>query len=79
VPIPDPKIQKNRERIVLKGDVPSPLNPPHGCPFNTRCAYAFEHCSIKRPRLKEYAPGHHVACHLLNPKFAHFRSLDRAT
>src|SRR3989338_6013827 len=77
VPIPDPKIQKNRERIVLKGDVPSPCNPPHGCPFNTRCAYAFEHCSIKKPRLKEYAPGHHVACHLLNPKFAHYRNLDR--
>jgi oligopeptide transport system ATP-binding protein len=60
VPIPDPEIR--RERILLPGDVPSPVNPPSGCRFHTRCMYAVERCSVEEPRLEEVAPGHWVAC-----------------
>lgn len=62
VPIPDPTIK--RERIVLKGDVPSPINPPSGCVFRTRCPKAMEICSSVVPEWKEQKPGHFVACHL---------------
>ena len=62
VPIPDPTIK--RERIVLKGDVPSPINPPSGCVFRTRCPKAMEVCSSVIPEWKEQKPGHFVACHL---------------
>ncbi|UZD44677.1 ABC transporter ATP-binding protein [Peribacillus frigoritolerans] len=62
VPIPDPTIK--RERIVLKGDVPSPINPPSGCVFRTRCPKAMEICSSTVPEWKEQKPGHFVACHL---------------
>lgn len=65
VPIPDPSIQRKRERIILKGDVPSPINPPTGCPFHTRCPYVMPHCITVSPPLKEYASGHKTACHLL--------------
>ena len=65
VPIPDPAIQRKRERIILKGDVPSPINPPTGCPFHTRCPYVMPHCITTPPPLKEYTPGHKTACHLL--------------
>ncbi len=60
IPIPDPTIQ--RERIILEGDVPSPLNPPSGCRFHPRCPVAMEHCSQKEPPFKEVLPDHWVAC-----------------
>ena len=63
VPVPDPKIARANQRIVLNGDIPSPLNAPSGCPFRTRCAYACERCARKTPEFKEAAPGHFVACH----------------
>ena len=62
VPAPDPEASKTR--IILKGDVPSPVNPPPGCRFHTRCPYAFSRCSNEEPAMREIAPGHHVACHL---------------
>ncbi len=62
VPIPDPTIK--RERIILKGDVPSPINPPSGCVFRTRCPKAMDICASAVPEWIEHKPGHHVACHL---------------
>ncbi len=63
IPIADPEIEKKRERIILQGDVPSPINPPSGCKFRTRCRYAKEICSQKTPELKEIDTDHFVACH----------------
>ncbi len=60
IPIPDPT--RKRERIVLKGDVPTPINPPSGCRFHTRCPEAIPECSRIDPDLREVAPGHTVAC-----------------
>jgi peptide/nickel transport system ATP-binding protein/oligopeptide transport system ATP-binding protein len=60
IPVPDPTLK--RERIVLKGDVPSPLRPPSGCRFHPRCPVALEHCSKEEPQFKEVSPGHWVAC-----------------
>jgi len=62
VPVPDP--QARRKRIILAGDVPSPVEPPSGCRFHTRCPYAFERCRVEEPPMKEVRPGHVVACHL---------------
>ncbi len=64
--IPEPDPRKRKERIVLQGDVPSPANPPTGCPFHTRCPVAKEECSKVKPTLKEVKPGHQVACILYN-------------
>jgi oligopeptide transport system ATP-binding protein len=64
VPVPDPVIEKKRERIILTGDVPSPINPPSGCHFHTRCPYAMEVCSKIEPRFVDQGGGHYVACHL---------------
>ncbi|MCR4614897.1 MAG: ATP-binding cassette domain-containing protein [Clostridiales bacterium] len=63
VPIPDPKIARANKRIVLNGDIPSPLNAPSGCPFRTRCRYASEQCAQSMPEFKEVSTGHFVACH----------------
>ncbi len=63
VPIPDPKESRKQKRIVLEGDVPSPLKVPSGCPFRTRCARATARCSDACPALRKAAPGHFVACH----------------
>jgi oligopeptide transport system ATP-binding protein len=63
IPIPDPAVEKRRKRIVLTGDIPSPVNPPPGCRFHTRCPLAFERCKTEVPPLREYAPGHFAACH----------------
>ena len=65
VPVPDPEVSRSRQRIVLEGDIPSPMNPPSGCRFHTRCPYATEQCKQAVPQLKEHAPGHWAACHLL--------------
>ena len=66
VPVPDPKLSRSRSRIVLEGDIPSPINPPSGCRFHTRCPYATEKCRQEMPKFKEHAPGHWAACHLLD-------------
>ncbi len=63
VPIPDPRRNAARERVVLEGDVPSPTNPPAGCRFHTRCPWATEICSADEPALASYDPGHAAACH----------------
>ena len=62
VPIPDPKTARNSKRIILEGDVPSPLHMPTGCPFRTRCKYATEQCANERPELADRGDGHLVAC-----------------
>ena len=66
VPVPDPKIARANQRIMLEGDIPSPLNAPSGCPFRTRCPYATEQCAAEMPAFNEVEPGHFVACHRVN-------------
>ncbi|MEA4962058.1 ABC transporter ATP-binding protein [Lutispora sp.] len=66
IPIPDPKIEKGRNRILLEGDVPSPINPLPGCKFRKRCKYAMDVCEIKMPELKEVSRSHYSACHLIS-------------
>ncbi|MDF2681325.1 MAG: oligopeptide/dipeptide transporter, ATPase subunit [Brevibacillus sp.] len=66
VPIADPDTAERSERIHLKGDVPSPMNPPSGCAFRTRCAYAMSKCAEEKPSLRDMGNGHVVACHLID-------------
>jgi peptide/nickel transport system ATP-binding protein len=65
VPVPDPTTRRNR--IILKGDVPSPIRPPSGCRFHTRCPHAFDRCKVEEPTLKVVSPGQFAACHLHDP------------
>jgi peptide/nickel transport system ATP-binding protein len=64
--IPEPDPRKKKQRIILQGDVPSPIDPPKGCAFHPRCIHAMAECSQTKPALKEVRPGHQVACHLYN-------------
>lgn len=66
IPIPDPKIERIRERIILKGDVPNPMDPPSGCRFRTRCPSAMQICTESVPKWQEITSNHFVACHLYN-------------
>jgi oligopeptide transport system ATP-binding protein len=63
IPIPDPMLEEKRKRTILQGDVPSPINPPVGCRFHTRCPIAEAICKEKQPEFRELEPGHFAACH----------------
>ncbi len=65
VPIPDPEVDRTRQRIILKGDVPSPMNPPSGCPFHPRCYQAVDRCKVEVPELRTISGEHRAACHLV--------------
>lgn len=65
IPVPNPRLEAQRKRILLEGDLPSPANPPSGCRFNTRCPVAVDRCFTEEPPLDEKAPNHRVACHLV--------------
>ena len=67
VPVPDPKVEAQREHIVLQGDIPSPIAPPAGCVFHTRCPMAVDECGVTVPPLREVAPGHMAACLRVGP------------
>ena len=65
VPSPDPHFEDSRSKTILKGEIPSPINPPKGCPFSTRCSFAIEKCYEEKPLLKEVRQGHFCACHIV--------------
>ena len=65
VPIPDPTREQLRQRTVLSGEMPSPINPPSGCPFHTRCPVPEQRCPSEVPRMRTIEKGHQVACHLV--------------
>jgi oligopeptide transport system ATP-binding protein len=67
VPVPDPEVEARREQIILKGDVPSPIDPPAACRFHTRCPYAIKECAEIKPRLREITPDHYAACIRIGP------------
>jgi len=75
VPIPDPKIEAARQRIILEGDVPSPINPPSGCRFHTRCPFAIEVCREIEPKLVEIKPAHFAACIRISPDQPHIENV----
>lgn len=69
IPVPDPDMERNKRRIIVEGEVPSPINPPSGCAFHTRCPKATQRCSQAAPEFKEIHSGHFVACHLFNSNY----------
>ncbi len=75
VPVPDPEIESKRERIILTGDVPSPINPPSGCHFHTRCPYAIEECKKTEPQLVEIKPNHFAACIRISKETPHIEEI----
>jgi peptide/nickel transport system ATP-binding protein len=76
IPIPDPDIEDKRERIILEGELPSPMNPPSGCVFRTRCPHAMEVCAQKKPVWQEIDEDHFVACHLYNEELSEEQRKD---
>lgn len=78
IPIPDPDVEDNRKRIVLKGELPSPINPPSGCVFNTRCPLAVAACKTQKPEWQEVEENHFVACHLYNQKIMSTNYIETA-
>jgi oligopeptide transport system ATP-binding protein len=68
IPVPDPEVEKTRQRIILEGDVPNPSNPPVGCNFNTRCPWAVDRCFKDKPELKELRKGHYASCFVAEDK-----------
>jgi oligopeptide transport system ATP-binding protein len=75
VPVPDPEVEATRQRMMLEGDVPSPINPPSGCPFHTRCPYAIEVCREVVPQLVEIKPSHFAACIRISPAQPHIEDV----
>jgi oligopeptide/dipeptide ABC transporter ATP-binding protein len=71
VPVPNPRIEATRRRLVLEGDVPSPINPPKGCRFHTRCPWAVSECRQTEPKLQEIQPNHWAACIRISPEQPH--------
>ena len=79
VPVPDPEVEATRQRIMLEGDVPSPINPPAGCPFHTRCPYAIDVCKEVVPQLVEIKPSHFAACVRISPEMPHIENVPPGT